>query len=125
MLKVTTHRPFLHSVSASDLPDILADEARAVSQLNSYRMLNYSDGDYYFAADLQLVNRDTTPDTVLEAILEGKQAKSSYPYDWSKELPERTTLYQYIQWLKLMRFLQENLPPDIFEENRLAIHFSH
>ena len=127
MLPVSTVKPkYIHTVDIFDLPEEYQQFIRDISQRNEYRILNYSDGDYFYVADLSLAKKDQTSEDVLEAFLEERAAPSTYPFaEWRKEAPHEAKLFEYVTWLKLVRYMVANLPEDVVATNSLAIDIWH
>jgi hypothetical protein len=127
MLDVKPHIPqYLHTVDIFDLPEDMIELVRNLSQRDEYRMLDYSDGDYCFAVDLSLAAKDTTSDDDLTAYVEETADAATYPFaDWSRFVPIRSELFEYVAWLRLIRYLVANLPADIVETNKLALDVWH
>ena len=127
MLPVRERAPkYIHIVDIYDLPDNYQAFVREISQRNEYRMLDYSDGDYYYVADLSLVKKDRTQEEALQAFVEETADPSTYPFaEWRKEAPYEAELFEYVTWLGLVRYMVANLPEEVVETNKLAIYVWH
>lgn len=127
MLKVYTHTPkYVHSLCISNLPEEYREFVREVSQEDSYRMYDYQDGDYYYIVNLNLATLDQTPDEILEKYVEEEEPTDTYPFkEWERHVYGGMELFEYVRWLRLVRFLVANLPPEVVTMNKFAIHVSH
>lgn len=127
MLNVKTHTPhYIHSARIYDLPEEYRELVREISQEDSYRTYDYMDGDYYYVVDLNLPNLDTTSDELLTTYAEEEAAPETYPFkEWERHVYRGMELYEYVKWLRMVRYLVENLPEEVLATNKFAIYVSH
>lgn len=127
MLTVRTHVPrYIHSIGIYEMPQEYKELVREISQEDSYRTYDYMDGDYYYLVDLNLANLDTTPDDVLTRYFEDEEAPETYPFkDWEKYVYRCMELFEYVEWLRMVRYLVANLPEEVVTTNKFAIYVSH
>jgi hypothetical protein len=85
------------------------------------RRLSDTGVSYSLLLDFSLLAKDTTPSEAVEAMLDGYPDNPvvDYPFkDWNNY---HMSLKEYLEWLLMLRHIAANLPPEVVEENRVAV----
>ncbi len=126
MLAVRPATPrYLHVVDIFELPETMQTWAREWGNRDAEQLDNV-DGDYKVALDFRYLGEDLTPDDIVERVLEGELDEADYPYAAWKD--HRNDFVEYIdlkRWRDVVRYIAENLPPELVAENKVALYIWH
>ena len=125
-VKPVEHR-YLWTIDIMDLPEEHQDAFRAFGMENEYDCIDYHDGDYHLKLDFLAAAKDQTSLEAMEPFIEEDDDvfETDYPFEEWRKHKSHSTFTDYLGWVLAMRYVVEQLSPEIVAENKIALWVWH